>query len=188
MGCCPPCPILTLRKMAGLSVAGFHLGRLGRLQVHTTTRRPDGTNDLPSPNAGTTAFRALKAQGRSGKRERERDAEAKDSPREGGDHTLHRHLQNQDQTRKAGIGKGQALTRLHELTCQAWSRNTGQASCTQGSVRVGWSLKEHAAAWTRDPSSPWQVTLLFLMPVPHVTEHCKQRCPPVMESQVSWDS
>lgn len=92
VGCCPPCPILTLRKMAGLSVAGFHLGRLGRLQVHTTTRRPDGTNDLPSPNAGTTAFRALKVQGRSGKRER--DAEAKDSPGEGGDHTLHRHLQN----------------------------------------------------------------------------------------------
>lgn len=92
VGCRPPCPILTLRKMAGLSVAGFHLGRLGRLQVHTTTRRPDGTNNLPSPNAGTTAFRALKAQGGSGKRER--DTEAKDIRGEGGDHTLQSHLQD----------------------------------------------------------------------------------------------
>lgn len=51
-----------------------------------------------------------------------------------------------DQTYTAGIGKGRALTRLHEPTCQAWPRNTGQASCTQGSVRAGWSFKEHAAA------------------------------------------
>lgn len=78
----PPCLILTLRKMAGLSVAGFYLCRFGRLQVHTATGRPNGTNDLPSPNAGTTAFRALKAQG--GSRERERDPEAKDTPEEGG--------------------------------------------------------------------------------------------------------
>jgi hypothetical protein len=59
-------------------------------------------------------------------------------------------------------------------------------------VRVGWSFNKHAAAWTGDPSSPRQVTLLFLMPVPHVTEHCKDRyqqgCPPALESQVSWDS
>lgn len=67
------------------------------------------------------------------------------------------------------------LTRLHTPTCQAWPRSTGQASCTQGSVGGGWSFKEHAEAWTRDSSASRQVTLLFLMPVPQVTEHCRDK-------------
>lgn len=67
------------------------------------------------------------------------------------------------------------LTRLHMPTCQAWPRSTGQASCTQGSVGGGWSFKEHAEAWTRDSLASRQVTLLFLMPVPQVTEHCRDR-------------
>lgn len=74
----------------------------------------------------------------------------------------------------AGIKKG-TLTRLHVLTRQAWPRNMGQASCTQGSMAVGLSFKEHTVAWTRDSPSPRQVTLLFLMPAPQVTEHCKDR-------------
>lgn len=30
-------------------------------------------------------------------------------------------------------------------------------------------------AWTGDPPAPRQVTLLFRMPAPQVTEHCKDR-------------
>lgn len=70
---------------------------------------------------------------------------------------------------------GQVLTRLQAPTCQAWSLRRGQSSCTQGSVRGGWSLKEQAEACSRDPSSPRQVTLLLRIPAPQLTEHCKDQ-------------
>lgn len=65
----PPCLALTLRKMAGLSVAGLHLCRLGRLQVPTVTGRPNGTGDASPPSSQTTAFRALRTQDESRERE-----------------------------------------------------------------------------------------------------------------------
>lgn len=71
-------------------------------------------------------------------------------------------------------GGGQpVLTRPQAPTCQAWSLMGGQSSCKQGSVSGGWSSKEHAVAWSRDPSSPWQVTLRLRTPAPQLTEHCK---------------
>lgn len=63
-----PCLALTLRKMAGLSVARLHLRGLGRLQVPTVTGWPNGAGDASPPGSQTTAFRALRAQG-----ERERE-------------------------------------------------------------------------------------------------------------------
>lgn len=60
-------------------------------------------------------------------------------------------------------------------TCQAWSLRGGQSSRTQGSVRGGRSPKEHSVAWSRDPSSPWQVTLRLRTPAPQLTEHCKDQ-------------
>lgn len=64
--------------------------------------------------------------------------------------------------------------RPHAPICQAWSLRTGQSSCTQGSMRGGWSSKEHAVSWSRDPWSPRQVTLLFRTPEPQLTEHSPQ--------------
>lgn len=68
--------------MTGLSIARFHLSRLGRLQVRTVTRWPNGTDDLSPPSARTTAFGALRAQSGSG--ERKRDSEARDTHKEVG--------------------------------------------------------------------------------------------------------
>lgn len=70
-------------------------------------------------------------------------------------------------------GRPQALTRPQVPTCQARSLRRGQSSRTQGSVRGGRSSKEHAVAWSTDPSSPWQVTVRLRTPEPQLTEHCK---------------
>ena len=75
-----------------------------------------------------------------------------------------------------GAGGGrEVLTRPQAPTCQAWSLRGGQSSRTQGSVRGGRSPKEHSVAWSRDPSSPWQVTLRLRTPAPQLTEHCKDQ-------------
>lgn len=85
------------------------------------------------------------------------------------------------ETQGAGIGqqpwKGrrQVLTRPQAPTCQAWSLTGGQSSCAQGSETGGRSSKGHAVAWSRDPSSPRQVTLRFRIPAPQLTEHCKDQ-------------
>lgn len=67
------------------------------------------------------------------------------------------------------------LTRPQAPTCQAWSLMGGQSSCTQASEAGGRSSKEHAVVWSRDPSSPRQVTLRFRIPAPQLTEHCKDQ-------------
>lgn len=59
-------------------------------------------------------------------------------------------------------------------TCQAWSLRGGQSPCTQGSVRGGRSSEEQAVAWSREPSSPRQVTLRLRTPAPQLTEHSLQ--------------
>lgn len=69
----------------------------------------------------------------------------------------------------------QALTRPQVPMCQAWSLRREQSSCTQGSVRGGWSCKGHAVAGSSDPSALRQVTLLLRTPAPQLTEHCKDQ-------------
>lgn len=90
-----------------------------------------------------------------------------------------------------GEGTGEwgrsVLTRPQAPTCQAWSLSRGQWSRTQGSVSGGRSSKEHAVAWSRDPSSPRQVTLRLRTPAPQLTEHCEDLAVSASWSSPSWE-
>lgn len=190
----PPCtltPTLTWRKMAGLYVTGLHLPGPGQLQAPAAAGRPKGTDDLapPSPPAAT-----LRTLGPTGWAWEERTGSQKETPRLGvparkrgrgkvmqvrpGMVTrpaTHQRPKGPGLGNRDDGGSGQALTRPQAPTCQVWSWMGEQSSRTQGSVMGGRSSEEHAVAWSRDPSSLWQVTLRLRTPAPQLTEHCKDQ-------------
>lgn len=195
MGSLAGAPALTWRQMAGLRVTGLGLPGLGQLQAPTVAGRPEGTDDLASPGPCAAALGTLGPTGWAW--EERTGSEKEQDPGVGGPHKEKREGENaweagqtqgrsrvqppvrdpRDQAWVAGKrqGKRQALTRPQAPTRQAWSWVGGQSSRTQGSVMGGRSSAGHAAAWSRDPSSPRQVTLRLRTPAPQLTEHCKDQ-------------